>query len=174
MRDNGFCEENRYSRKIPPYLLTPRLPAATSVMLLGEFTHNLDQKGRMAIPAKFRETLAGGAIITRGLDSCLFVFATSEWQKLVEKINALPLAQANSRAFTRLMLAGASDVDIDKQGRILVPDYLRKFAGLNKEVVVAGLYTRVEIWDKGCWEEYKRKTECASEEIAEKLGELGI
>ena len=86
----------------------------------------------------------------------------------------MPLAQANSRAFTRLMLAGAVDVEIDKQGRILVPDYLRKFADLNKEVVVAGLYTRAEIWDKNRWHEYKRKTESASEEIAEKLGELGI
>lgn len=126
------------------------------------------------MPAKFREYLAGGAIITRGLDSCLFVFANSEWEKLVAKINALPIAQANSRAFSRLMLAGAMDVEIDKQGRILVPDYLRKFADLNKEVVVAGLFTRVEIWDKNRWTEYKQKTESASEEIAEKLGELGI
>jgi MraZ protein len=154
-----------YLPKNRPYLF---------VMLLGEYTHNLDQKGRMAMPAKFREHLAGGAIITRGLDACLFVFANKEWEKLVEKINALPIAQANSRAFTRLMLAGAMDVEIDKQGRILVPDYLRKFADLNKEVVVAGLYTRAEIWDKHRWAEYKRKTESASEEIAEKLGELGI
>ncbi len=143
-------------------------------MLLGEYQHNLDPKGRLAIPAKFRETLEGGAIVTRGLDDCLFVFAPKEWEVLAQKLVALPLAQANSRAFVRLMLAGATDVEIDGQGRILLPDYLRKYANLKKEAVVAGLYNRIEIWDKEAWDRYKQKTEGASEEIAEKLGELGI
>jgi MraZ protein len=128
----------------------------------------------MAIPAKFRDQLGGGAIVTRGLDKCLFVFANREWQALAEKLMALPLAQANSRAFVRLMLAGAVDVSLDSQGRILVPDYLRKYAELKKDVVVAGLYSRAEIWDAELWDRYKQKTEGASEEIAEKLGELGI
>src|SRR5436853_7290454 len=96
-------------------------------MLLGEFRHNADAKGRVAIPAKFRDALASGAIITRGIDNCLFVFAQAEWQTLVEKLMALPLSQANSRAFVRLMLAGAMDVEIDKQGRILIPEYLRTY-----------------------------------------------
>ena len=143
-------------------------------MLLGEYQHNLDAKGRMAIPAKFREKLTAGAIITRGIDNCLFVFANAEWDVLAKKLIALPLAQANSRAFVRLMLSGATDVVIDNQGRILVPDYLRKYAGLTKEVVVAGLYNRIEIWDEATWKVYKAKTESASEEIAEQLGELGI
>lgn len=143
-------------------------------MLLGEYKHNLDSKGRLAIPSKFREKLSAGAIITRGLDNCLFVFANKEWELLAEKLIALPLSQANSRAFVRLMLAGASDVLLDNQGRILIPDYLRNYAGLKKEAVVAGLYNRMEIWDKESWEKYKQKTESASEEIAEKLGELGI
>lgn len=143
-------------------------------MLLGEFQHNLDQKGRVAIPAKFKDALAAGAIITRGIDNCLFVFASKEWDELAKKLVALPLAQANSRAFVRLMLAGAVDVQLDNQNRILVPDYLRKYADLKKKVVVAGLYNRVEIWDADKWEAYKKKTEGASEEIAEKLGELGI
>ncbi len=143
-------------------------------MLLGEYKHNLDTKGRLAIPSKFREKLSAGAIITRGLDNCLFVFANKEWELLAEKLMALPLSQANSRAFVRLMLAGASDVFLDNQGRILIPDYLRNYAGLKKEAVVAGLYNRIEIWDKESWEKYKQKTESASEEIAEKLGELGI
>lgn len=143
-------------------------------MLLGEYKHNLDTKGRLAIPAKFREKLAGGAIITRGLDNCLFVFAMKEWEALAAKLMSLPLAQANSRAFARLMLAGAMDVSLDNQGRILVPDYLRKYAKLNKQAVVAGLYNRIEIWDSAEWEKYKQKTESASDEIAEKLGELGI
>ncbi len=143
-------------------------------MLLGEYNHNLDNKGRIAIPAKFREKLVSGAIITRGIDNCLFVFAMNEWESLAQKLVALPLAQANSRAFVRLMLAGAMDVALDVQGRILIPDYLRKYAGLKKQAIVAGLYNRIEVWDAETWGNYKQKTEHASEEIAEKLGELGI
>jgi len=143
-------------------------------MFIGEFTHNLDVKGRIAMPVKFRDKVSGGAIITRGLDHCLFVFTNKEWEVLAQKLIALPLAQANSRAFVRLMLAGAMDVELDKQGRILIPDYLREYAGLKKEIVIAGVYNRMEIWDKEKWNEYKAKTESASDEIAEKLGELGI
>lgn len=143
-------------------------------MLLGEYKHNLDSKGRIAIPAKFREKMPAGAIITRGLDNCLFVFAQKEWDVLAQKLVGLPLVQANSRAFVRLMLAGAVDVQFDNQGRILIPDYLRKYADLKKQVVVTGLLNRIEIWDEKNWETYKQKTEAASEEIAEKLGELGI
>lgn len=143
-------------------------------MLLGEYQHNLDNKGRVAIPAKFREKLLAGAIITRGLDNCLFLFAPKEWEALAQKLTALPLAQANSRAFARLMLSGAMDVELDTQGRILIPDYLRKYADLKKQVVVAGVYSRMEVWDAENWERYKQKTEGASEEIAEQLGELGI
>ncbi len=143
-------------------------------MILGEFKHILDIKGRLAVPAKFREKLGAGAIITRGLDKCLFIFGANEWEILVQKLMNLPLAQANSRAFVRLMLAGASDAKVDGQGRILVPDYLRKYAGLKKQTVVIGLYNRMEVWDEEEWQSYKRKTEASSEEIAEKLGELGI
>ena len=143
-------------------------------MLLGEYNHNLDTKGRMAIPAKFRDKLSAGAIITRGIDNCLFVFANTEWEKLAQKLIALPLAQADARAFVRLMLSGATDVEIDSQGRILIPDSLRKYAGIKKEVIVAGLYNRIEVWDEATWNAYKTKTETTSEEIAEKLGELGI
>lgn len=143
-------------------------------MFLGEYQHNVDPKGRMAIPAKFRAELSAGAIITRGLDNCLFVFASKDWESLAQKLVSLPLAQANSRAFARLMLAGATDVELDAQGRVLIPDYLRKYAGLEKQVTVAGLYNRVEIWNTETWKRYKEKTERASDEIAEKLGELGI
>ncbi|MBI4119552.1 MAG: division/cell wall cluster transcriptional repressor MraZ [Parcubacteria group bacterium] len=143
-------------------------------MFIGEYQHNLDSKGRAAIPAKFRSKVSGGAIITRGLDFCLFLFGNKEWETLAQKLITLPLAQANSRAFVRLMLAGAMDVALDQQGRILIPDYLRKYAGLKKQIVVAGLYNRIEIWDSERWQQYKQKTEGASDEIAEKLGELGI
>jgi MraZ protein len=143
-------------------------------MLLGEYKHVLDSKGRIAIPAKFREKISGGAILTRGLDRCLFVFGVKEWETLVGRLVSLPLAQANSRAFVRLMLSGASDVGLDNQGRILIPDYLRNYARLKKQVVVTGLYNRIEIWDAEEWSKYKSKTESASDEIAEKLSELGI
>ncbi len=143
-------------------------------MFLGEYTHNLDIKGRVAIPAKFRDQLTTGAIITRGLDNCLFIFPGKEWEALAAKLIALPLAQANSRAFVRLMMAGAADVDIDGQGRILLPDYLRRYASLKKQAVIAGLYNRIEIWDNEAWSRYKARTESASDEIAEQLGELGI
>ena len=143
-------------------------------MFIGEFQHNLDLKGRLAVPVKFRQKLTAGAIITRGLDKCLFVFGSKEWEILAQKLIALPLAQANSRAFVRLMLAGATDVELDKQGRILIPDYLREYSGLKKETTVAGLYNRIEIWNSENWKQYKAKTEGNSDEIAEKLGELGI
>ncbi|PIT93400.1 MAG: cell division/cell wall cluster transcriptional repressor MraZ [Candidatus Harrisonbacteria bacterium CG10_big_fil_rev_8_21_14_0_10_38_8] len=143
-------------------------------MFIGEYTHNLDQKGRLAVPVKFRLDLSNNAVITRGLDGCLFIFTSSEWEILAKKITALPLTQANSRAFARLMLSGAMDVSLDNQGRILIPDYLRQYAGLDKATVVAGVYNRLEVWDEARWSEYKSKTESQSEEIAEKLGELGI
>ncbi len=143
-------------------------------MILGEFKHILDTKGRLAVPAKFREKLGAGAIITRGLDKCLFIFGANEWEALVSKLVNLPLAQANSRAFVRLMLSGASDAKVDAQGRILVPDYLRKYAGLKKQTIITGLYNRMEVWDEEEWSQYKRRTEASSDEIAEKLGELGI
>jgi MraZ protein len=143
-------------------------------MFIGEYQHNMDVKGRVAVPAKFRNKLSGGAIVTRGLDKCLFLFSAEEWEKLAEKIISLPLTQADSRAFSRLMLAGAADCEIDAQGRILIPDYLRKYAGLEKEVVVAGLYNRAEIWDMARWNGYKAETEEKSEEIAERMGELGL
>ncbi len=143
-------------------------------MFIGEFQHNLDSKGRVAVPVKFRNKLSAGAIITRGLDHCLFIFSGNEWETLAQKLISLPLAQANSRAFVRLMLAGAMDAQLDKQGRILIPDYLREYAGLKKQVIVAGLYNRIEIWDSEAWKQYKSKTESSSDEIAEKLSELGI
>jgi len=143
-------------------------------MFIGEFQHNLDTKGRVAVPAKFRRKISGGAIITRGLDHCLFIFTKKDWQELADKLVNLPLSQANSRAFVRLMLSGASDVDLDSQGRVLIPDYLRKYAGLNKSTKIIGVYNRMEIWDDAAWEQYKTKSEGSSEEIAERMADLGI
>ena len=143
-------------------------------VFIGEYSHNLDDKGRLAIPKKFRDDLAKGAVVTRGLDSCLFLYTKKEWEKLAEKLAALPFAQANTRAFARLMLAGAMDVDIDKQGRVILPEYLRQYAGIEKNIIVAGLYNRLELWDETKWAEYKKKTESESNQIAEQMGNLGV
>jgi MraZ protein len=143
-------------------------------MFIGEYSHNLDEKGRLAIPKKFRTQLKTGAVITRGLDDCLFLYTASEWDVLAKKLAELPFSKANTRAFARLMLAGAMDVALDKQGRVVVPDYLRRYANLEKEVVVAGLYNRLELWSLHQWRAYSAQTELARNEIAEQLGELGI
>lgn len=143
-------------------------------MFIGEYHHNVDDKGRLAVPVKFRLALKKGAVVTRGLDHCLFLYTKDEWQKLAGKLAALPIAKANTRAFARLMLAGAFAVDLDKQGRVVVPDYLRQYAGLKKNVVVAGLYNRMELWDGDAWSAYRRTTEKTSDAIAEALDELGV
>ena len=143
-------------------------------MFIGEYSHNLDEKGRLAVPKKFRTDLSKGAVVTKGLDNCLFLYTKSEWKKLADKLATLPFSQSKARAFARLMLAGAMDVNIDKQGRVMLPEYLRNFAGLKKQVVVAGLYNRLELWDQKNWEAYKTKSEKDSENIAEDMFELGI
>lgn len=143
-------------------------------MFIGQYTHNLDEKGRLAVPKKFREVLSGGAVVTRGLDNCLFLYTNKEWEKLAEKLANLPFSQANTRAFARLMLAGAMEVSIDKQGRVVIPEYLRTYGNLSKEVIVAGLYNRLELWDKKTWETYTTKNEAASNKIAEQMSELGV
>jgi len=143
-------------------------------MFIGEYNHTIDDKGRLAIPVKFRGDLAHGAVVTRGLDASLFLFPKEEWDKLAEKLASLPLGQSNSRAFARLMLAGAMDVEVDKQGRFILPEYLRQYAGMTRSVVVAGLYNRLELWDAEKWAAYKKATEADVGTIAEKLGELGV
>ena len=143
-------------------------------MFIGEYSHTLDEKGRVAVPKKFRGALSKGAVVTRGLDACLFLYTKDEWKKLADKLASLPFAQANTRAFARLMLAGAMDVDVDSQGRIMIPEYLRTFAGLKKSIIVAGLYNRLELWDEASWKGYTKKNEAESATIAEQMGELGV
>lgn len=143
-------------------------------MFIGEYEHSIDTKGRMAVPAKFRAKLASGAVVTRGLDKCLFLYAKEEWEKIAEKLANLPLSKSNARAFARLMLAGAMEVEIDKQGRINVPKYLTKYASVSGKAVIAGLYNRLEIWNPKDWDSYKEQAEEGSSEIVEELGELGV
>ncbi len=142
-------------------------------MFIGEFHHNIDAKGRVAIPSKFRSRLGGGAVITRGLDQCLTLYPHKNWLVLAEKLSNLSIAQANSRAFNRFMLSGAMDVKLDKQGRIIIPEYLRKYSGIKKKVIIVGLFDKMEIWSEDSWNKYKARTEKNSGEIAEKLGEIG-
>lgn len=143
-------------------------------MFIGEYQHNLDEKGRIAIPTKFRAALGEGAVVTRGLDHCLFLYPMTAWQELAAKLMRLPLSQSKSRAFARLMLAGAMDVTPDKQGRVMLPEYLRQYAAMDKKIVVAGLYDRLELWDESAWQRYKKTTEAESDNIAEALAELGV
>lgn len=143
-------------------------------MFIGEYQHTLDEKGRIAIPVKFRGDLAAGVVVTRGLDNCLFLYPKEEWEKLAKRLSELPISKANTRAFARLMLAGAMDMEPDGQGRITLPEYLREYSGIKKSVVVAGLYNRLELWAEGAWKSYKAGTEKDSGDIAEALGELGV
>lgn len=120
-------------------------------MFLGEYAHTLDDKGRLTLPAKYRAELAAGIVVTRGIDKCLFVFPRTEWEKLSEKLNALPLTDPQAREFRRLIFSGAVDDELDKQGRVLLAQYLRDYAGLNSNVIVAGLNTHMEIWAPEAW-----------------------
>lgn len=141
-------------------------------MFMSEYNHSIDAKGRMIVPAKFREALGNDFIVTQGLDGCLFVFPNSEWQVFEEKLRGLPVSNKDARKFSRFFLAGAASVEIDNQGRILLPAVLRKFAGLEKEAVVVGVGSRVEIWDKSRWEENTSFDDM--DEIAEHMADLGI
>lgn len=142
-------------------------------MLIGEFQHILDLKKRVALPAKLRRELGKNAVITRGLDKCLFVYPLKEWEKVAEKLSNLPVGQAANRSFVRLFLAGAAYVEADQLGRILIPDYLKEYAGLSERVVIAGVYKRLEIWDATRWDSYKNEIEKQADVLAEKLGEIG-
>lgn len=143
-------------------------------MLIGEYKHNIDAKKRLAIPSKFRKELGEGAVLTRGLDNCLFVFPLKHWNQLAEKLGNMPLVQQDSRSFARLLLSGAVEVEFDSLGRILIPEYLKNYAELRKTTIIAGVYNRLEIWDAERWAGYKADLEKNSDSIAEKLGELGI
>ena len=143
-------------------------------MFIGEYHHTLDDKGRVSIPVKFRADLAQGGVVTRGLDRSLFLYPKPEWDRLAQKLAALPLGTADTRAFARLMLAGAMEAEIDASGRVVIPPYLRTYAGLTKNIVLTGLHNRVELWDEQTWDTYRTKTEADGDAIAERLGEYGV
>ncbi len=143
-------------------------------MLIGEYFHTIDTKKRLALPAKFRKELGRSLIVTRGVDNCLVVYTEKEWKKIAEKLAALPESRPEARTYRRLILAGAMLVSVDKLGRILVPENLKDYAGLKKKVVVCGLFNRLEIWDSDNWEKYRGEEEKKVDDLASKLGELGV
>ncbi len=138
-------------------------------MFVGEYRHNVDSKGRLAIPFRMRSELERGAVVTRGVDSCLTVYTREEWDKLAAKIAELPMSDPKARRFSRFFLAGAAEVEFDKQGRVLLPAYLREYAGIAGEVVVAGVYNRIELWSATRWNE-----QSADGDPADDLGGLAI
>lgn len=143
-------------------------------MFIGEYKYLIDDKKRLAIPPKFRQVLGKKAIITKGLDQCLFLFSAKEWGVMAKKLSQMGFGQSDARGFSRTMLGSAMEVSFDGAGRILIPDYLKEYSFLKKKVVLAGIYNRVEIWDQTKWEQYSRKTESEVEDMAERLKELGI
>ena len=143
-------------------------------MLMGEYQHNIDIKGRMIVPAKFREGLGDSFVLTRGLDNCLFVYPMDEWKVLEGKLKQLPLTKKDARQFTRFFFSGAVECEIDKQGRINIPATLRTYSKLEKECIVIGVSNRIEIWSKDVWEDYFEASQESFEDIAENLLDFDI
>jgi len=143
-------------------------------MFMGEFSHSLDTKGRLIIPAKFRKGLGDNFVATRGLDNCIFVYPMDEWKKLEEKIRQLPLTKSDARAFSRFFLSGATECELDKQGRISLPVNLRSYAYLEKDAVVIGVSNRLEIWSQELWDKYQQRAEDSFENIAEEIVDFQI
>ncbi len=143
-------------------------------MFIGEYNHTIDDKGRVSIPAKFRQELGGSFVMSKGLDKCLFIFPNEEWTKLEEKITSLPLTDKNARSFSRFLLGGACELEPDKQGRAMIPQNLRQYASINKDVVIIGLSSRIEMWDVDEWNKYANEEYTDIDSIASSMEDLGI
>lgn len=143
-------------------------------MFMGEYQHNIDDKGRLIVPAKFRDDLGASFVMTRGLDNCLFVYPQSEWETLEAKLKSLPFTRADARAFVRFFFSGATECELDKQGRILIPANLREYAKISRDCVVIGVSNRVEIWSKEAWEGYSDSAADSFASLAESLVDLNL
>jgi len=146
----------------------------TMFMLIGEYTHTLDAKNRLSLPAKFRKELGKKVVVTYGLDRCLFVYPVRDWERVSQKLSELSVGKSDTRGFSRFILAGAVEVDVDSIGRILIPDFLKEYSNLSGKVVFAGVYNRVEIWNDTAWSDYKGRIEKQADTLAEKLGDVGV
>lgn len=143
-------------------------------MLIGQYTHTLDPKKRLSLPSQFRRELGKKVVLTNGLDNSLFVYSIKEWEKVAARLGELGIGNADTRGFNRFMLAGATEVEVDSSGRILIPDFLKKFANLSEKVVLAGVHSRAEIWDESAWNKYTAKVADEADALAEKLSEIGV
>ncbi|HCX63670.1 MAG TPA: cell division/cell wall cluster transcriptional repressor MraZ [Eubacteriaceae bacterium] len=143
-------------------------------MFIGEYQHNIDTKGRLIIPSKFRDNLGETFIVTKGLDQCLFVFPMDEWKQFEEKLRGLPISSKDARAFSRFFFAGAAECELDKQGRIMIPANLRQYAAIQKETFIIGVSGRLEIWNKDNWSNYNDEDDLSYDAIADKMAMLGI
>ena len=143
-------------------------------MFIGEYLHSLDLKGRVIIPSKFREDLGGDFIMTKGLDNCLFVYPKTEWDSFESKLKQLPITSKDARAFVRVFFAGASECELDKQGRVTIPQNLREHGKIDKDIVIIGVSTRLEIWGKEEWENYNETSDLSYDDMAERMAQLGI
>ncbi|MCB9809185.1 division/cell wall cluster transcriptional repressor MraZ [Candidatus Nomurabacteria bacterium] len=143
-------------------------------MLIGQFTHTLDGKKRLSLPSKFRKELGKTVVITRGLDQCLFVYSLTEWKEFSAQLAQLSMGQSESRAFNRFLLGGAVETPVDSAGRILIPDFLKDFAGLETKTIVTGVHNRVEIWNEESWNAYTSQVEKQADTLAQKIGEIGM
>lgn len=141
-------------------------------MFMGEYNHSVDAKGRLIVPAKFRESLGEEFVVTKGLDGCLFIYSQDEWKNIEETFRNTPLTTKDARKFSRFFFAGAAICELDKQGRILIPANLREFAGLEKDVVLAGVFNKIEIWSKDRWMDEGNYDDM--DEVAERMAELGL
>ncbi|HVY36076.1 MAG TPA: division/cell wall cluster transcriptional repressor MraZ [Candidatus Paceibacterota bacterium] len=143
-------------------------------MLVGEYIHTIDTKKRLSFPVKFRKEMGRRVVLTPGLDRCLFVFTVKEWERIAEKLSSSSMLQSDTRSFNRYLLGGAIEVDVDKNGRILVPDFLHDRAGFKDKVAIVGVASRVELWDEAEWKRYKKGVETNATALAERLGTIGI
>lgn len=143
-------------------------------MFIGEFSHSIDEKGRLSVPVKFRADLAVGCVLTRGLDGCLWLYPAEEWQRIAEGVAKLPITQKNARSFARFIFSGAMELKLDKAGRINIPEYLNEYAGVKNKVIVTGMHNRLEIWSEEKWQSFKSEMEENSESVAENLAEIGF
>ena len=143
-------------------------------MIIGQYKHTIDSKKRLSLPAKFRGELGAKVIVTKGVENCLVVYTENEWEIMSNKLSDLAVSQMEARSFTRHLLASATEVNLDKLGRVLIPDYLKEYADLKKNVVICGLSNRLEIWEETKWDVYSKNAEKGVEEIVSKLGPLGI
>ena len=143
-------------------------------MFIGEYNHTLDNKNRVIMPVKFRDQIGSSFVMTKGLDNCLFIYSKDEWKNIEDKLKSLPMTNKDARAFVRFFFAGATECDIDKQGRALIPNNLKEFAKIDKDVVIIGVSTRIELWSLKEWNKFNSDANISYEDVAEKMSQLGI